>query len=118
MCALPLWRLGSRKYHLYYHGVGEIVAHTHLTRKKAALLATDGNFIDRNAWLEEFFCWEHGKLWLALRRDADGELRATLPTSEDWQRTTGTVHPTCPNPSVSEFTFRMSRRTTGRSTSE
>ncbi|WP_218080004.1 hypothetical protein [Anthocerotibacter panamensis] len=108
-CPLRLWRIGSPKHYLFYNGPSEITQHTQLGRKKAAFLATQGAYIDRSAWLEEFLCSEHGLMWMSVHQDSEGKLTATPATPQEWQRTTGTIDPNIPNSSVSEFTQRMSR---------
>jgi hypothetical protein len=40
----------------------------------------------------------------------DDNLCTKLPRDQDWQRTNNTLDPNRPNPSVSEFTYRMSRQ--------
>jgi hypothetical protein len=114
-CDVQLLRTGSKKYPLFHEDPEEIACRANLTRKKATiLLAMQGAFIHQSTWLEEFFCQSHGCLWLLVHSSNAGSLRITLPSAHDWKRTTGTVHPDLPNPSVSEFTHRMSRRATIR----
>ena len=108
-CERRLWRLGSPKHFLYYLEASEIQQNVNISRKSAVFLAHKGAYVDTNSWIEEFFCGDHGKLWMKVTRK-DGKLVPTLATSKDWQQTTGTILPDCPNPSVSEFTYRMSRR--------
>lgn len=109
-CESRLWRLGGQKHFLYYSNVSEMLRNLDITRKRATLLATQGIYIDRHTWLEEFFCGEHGKMWLRLHKDEEGALSSKLASDEDWRSSTGTLDPNVPNPSVSEFTYRMSRR--------
>jgi len=108
-CDRRLWRLGSPKHFLYYTEASEIQQNVNVSHKNAMFLANRGTYVDTNSWIEEFFCGEHGKLWLKLTRNNDGKLTATLATSKNWQQTTHTIDPDNPNPSVSEFTYRMSR---------
>lgn len=110
-CQQRLWRLNGEKYSLHYKEVAEIKHHLGVSRKNAMLLAAKGACVDANAWLEEFFCGEHGKMWMLVSKQNDGQLSARPATSEHWQRTTGTVDPSLPNPSISEFSYYMSRRT-------
>ncbi len=110
-CERRLWRLGSSKHHLFYREASEIKQHLNIPRKNAIFLAAKGVYIDHNSWIEEFFCGDHGKMWLLVSKQADGSLAAVLPSHKDWSRTTGTLNPDTPNPSVSEFSYRMSRRT-------
>lgn len=108
-CDRRLWRLGSPKHFIFYSQASEIQQHTNISRKNAAFLANKGTYVDKNAWIEEFFCGEHGKLWLKLSRNNDG-ISASLAATKDWQQTTRTINPDHPNPSVSEFTYRMSHQ--------
>lgn len=108
-CDRRLWRLGSPKHFLFYSGATEIKQNTHLTHKKAALLATQGSYVDRNTWIEEFFCGEDGRMWLVIHADPEGVCTTKVAQDHDWKRSTGTIDPDMPNSSVSEFTYRMSR---------
>ncbi len=110
-CERRLWRLGSPKHFLYYTGASEIQKNTNVPRKNALLLSTKGTYVDSNSWIEEFLCGDHGKLWMKVTRKIDGNLGTTLAISKDWEQTTRTIQPDTPNPSVSEFSYRMSRQT-------
>ena len=110
-CECRLWRLGSPKHYLFYLGASEIKKNVDMSRQSAELLASKGAYVNSNAWIEEFFCGEHGKLWMKVTRKAGSIIVATLATREDWPQTTGTILPNTPNPSVSEFSYRMSRQT-------
>ena len=109
-CESRLWRLGGPRHFLYYSNASEILKNLDITPKRASLLATQGAYIDRLTWIEEFFCEEHGKLWLRLRQNEEGLISSKLANDGDWGSSTGTIDPNTPNPSVSEFTYRMSRR--------
>jgi hypothetical protein len=114
-CQQRLWRLGSPKYHLFYQDISELRTHLGITRKKASFLAAKHPaYVDSNCWLEEFFCEEHGKIWMRVSKQADGTLVSTPAKSSDWNRTTYTINPDVPNPSVSEYTYRMSRGVKGQ----
>ena len=113
-CNRRLWRSGSTKHFLFYTEVSQIRQYVNVSHKNAALLASQGAYLDRNAWIEEFFCGEHGKIWLKINRNPVSQLTSQLATSKDWQQTTRTINPEMPNPSVSEFTYRMSRPPSGR----
>lgn len=108
-CDRRLWRSGSPKHFLFYTHASEIQQNLNVTRKNATFLANRGTYVDTNSWIEEFFCQDHGTLWMKLTRNCDNQLVSSLATSKDWQQTTRTIHPDMPNPSVSEFTYRMSR---------
>ncbi|WP_254658109.1 hypothetical protein [Pleurocapsa sp. PCC 7327] len=96
---------------MFYQDISELKKNLGITRKKASFLATQNSaYVDRNAWLEEFFCEEHGTIWMRLSRQADGTLAAIPAKRSDWQSTTRTINPEIPNPSVSEFSYHMSRR--------
>jgi hypothetical protein len=110
-CQARLWRLGSTKHHLVYKNVLEIKENFDLSNKKARLLASQNSTqLDNNRWIEEFFCYQHGKMWLLVNRQDNGNCLTKLPGDQDWQRTNNTFDPNRPNPSVSEFTYRMSRQ--------
>jgi hypothetical protein len=110
-CEARLWRLGSQKYYLFYQGASEIQKHLKLSPKKARFLAAQNPVqVDKDTWLEEFLCQEHGKIWMRLAKKDDQTLASHLADSGDWRRTTKTVHPEIPNPSVSEYSYRLSRR--------
>ncbi|WP_218081554.1 hypothetical protein [Anthocerotibacter panamensis] len=102
--------MGSPKHFLFYNGANEIAQNTTITRKKATLLATQGTYVDSNCWIEKFFCGNDGDLWILIRQFTDGTTSIALAQREDWKRTTQTTNPDVPNPSVSEFTYYMSRR--------
>ena len=110
-CERRLWRLGSQKHHLFYQGAQEIAQQRGLSQKKAALLATQGVYVDRSAWLEEFMCGEDGMMWMYIKQSPEGNINSRLAEEHDWQRTSGTLDPNTPNASVSEFTYKMSRQT-------
>ncbi len=109
-CECRLWRMANPKHFLFYLEASEIQQNVEMSRKSAMLLATKGTYIDSNSWIEDFFCGAHGKLWMKVTRKSDGKLVTALATSKDWQQTTRTIQPDIPNPSVSEFTYRLSRQ--------
>lgn len=111
VCGTRLWRLGSPKYHLFYKGAAEIRKNLKMTAKKASFLAAQNSvYVDRSSWIEEFFCTEHGKMWLRLSCQSDENILYKPAKKEDWEQTNNTIDPTNINPSVSEFTYRMSRK--------
>ncbi|OKH21784.1 hypothetical protein [Chroogloeocystis siderophila] len=110
-CEQRLWRRGGEKYHLFYTGALEIQQNVSMPRQSAVMLAAKGVYVDNNVWIEEFTCGQHGKMWLKVCRKEDGRTVTSLATHKDWKRTSRTIHPETPNPSVSEFTYRMSRQT-------
>ncbi|MEL7522709.1 MAG: hypothetical protein AAGJ80_14030, partial [Cyanobacteria bacterium J06553_1] len=97
------------KYHLFYKNAAEIKQNTGISSRKARLLATQNStYLDTNKWIEAFCCREHGSMWLlVLRTEAGYEYRQA--TEADWLQTSKTVDPRIFNPSVSEFSQRMSR---------
>ncbi len=109
-CERRLWRLGSPKHFLYYLQPAEIQQNVNISRKNAVFLANKGVYVDSNSWIEEFLCGDDGKLWLKVNRKSGGTLVTTLASSKDWLQTTRTILPDTPNPSVGEFTYRMSRQ--------
>ncbi|NJL83827.1 MAG: hypothetical protein HC890_14455 [Chloroflexaceae bacterium] len=110
-CSERLWRVGSPKHHLYYQDSLSISKNCNISRKNSKFLANKGEYVDQNQWLEEFFCGDHGKIWLLLAKRDNGVIEASLPQDQHWQQTTGTFDPDRPNPSVSEYSYRMSRGT-------
>ncbi len=112
-CGDRLWRLGTGKHHLYFQGISEIQQQFNLTRKKASLLAGQNPVqTDRATWLEEFMCRSDGKFWLYLSKQKDGSFVTKIADDSHWKRSSKTIDPNHPNPSVSEFTYRMSRKST------
>jgi hypothetical protein len=93
--------------------VEEIQEQFRLSRKNAGFLAQQSSVhLIRNTWLEEFFCAVDGKVWLLLTKAEDGTIASTPAKEQHWQRSTRTIDPNKPNPSVSEFSYRMSRKST------
>lgn len=110
-CQQRLWRSGGRKHYLYYQGKSEIQENLNITSKKASFIATyHPVYVDANVWLEEFFCQVDQKVWLRLSKTSDGLIHSRLATNTDWERAVHTPDPDLPNSTVSEFTYRMSRR--------
>ena len=110
-CDRRLWRQGSKKHYLFYRDTSEIKDCLNISRKNASLLAASRQgYVDSNSWIEEFFCEKHGRVWMRLSKDREGKLAAVLAKRQDWNRSTHTLNPDTPNPSVSEYTYRMSRR--------
>lgn len=109
-CQQRLWRMGSTKYYLHYQSVTDIQQYFKTTRKKATLIANQNSVaVDRDRWIEEFFCSEDSTVWLLISRQADGKLNQSIAKENDWQKTGKTFNPQMPNPSISEYSFRMSR---------
>ena len=110
-CQTRLWRMGSPKHYIYYQQISEIQKHLNISRKKATFLKTQHNtYLDRSSWIEDFCCRQHGKIWLKIAYKADLPMKVSLANEDDWKNTTGTINPNYPNPSVSEFSYSMSRR--------
>ena len=109
-CEQRLWRSGNSKHHIYYENAEQIRNNTGITLKKAKLLSLQSaTYLDRNRWIESFCCSSHGMMWLLISvKDKNYQYR--LAKANDWLRTDKTVDPRIANPSVSEFTLRMSRR--------
>jgi hypothetical protein len=109
-CEKRLWRIGSQKHFLFYKDKNEIKKELGISNKKATFLAAKTSaFVDRNSWIEEFFCENDGQIWMHISQKLDGKKTATPVKSTDWARTTGTIDPERPNPSVSQYSSRMSR---------
>lgn len=112
VCQQRLWRIGSPKYYMYYQGKTEIQENLRITSKKASFIAAHYPvYVDSNTWLEEFFCDVDLKIWMRMFKLENGQLKAQLAKEKDWERTVRTPDPDFPNSTVSEFTYRMSRRT-------
>lgn len=110
-CERRLWRSSNpTKYNLFYVGASEILQNVDMPRQSAIELAKKGVYVDNNVWLEEFFCGEHGSIWMKLGKKPDGKCNTSLATRQDWQKSTHTINPETPNPSVGQFTYRMSRQ--------
>ena len=109
-CEQRLWRLGHSKHHLYYKDAEEIKRNTGMPLKKAKLLSLqNATYLDANRWIEAFCCPSHGMVWLLVSvKDDSFEYR--LAVGNDWLQTNKTIDPRLSNPSVSEFTLRMSRK--------
>ena len=109
-CQQRLWRLGHTKYHLYYKDAEEIRQNTGMTLKKAKLLSLqNATYLNANEWIEAFCCSDHGTMWMWISIKND-ESEYRLATRKDWSQTDKTIDPSLSNPSVSEFTLRMSRK--------
>ncbi|MGD1920394.1 MAG: hypothetical protein ACFCAD_16845 [Pleurocapsa sp.] len=109
-CHQRLWRMNSVKYYLHYQNADEIQKNLNITRKKASFLANQRSvYVDCNRWIEEFFCSQHSTIWLLVSRQQDGKLTSVVAKAKDWQKTGKTIDPRLLNPSVSEYSYRMSR---------
>lgn len=114
-CDSRLWRVGSPKHHIFYQGRQEIRDNTPLSAKKAAFyIAQSTTYLDQKKWLESFYCETHGTLWMLISALDDGDYDYRLAKEQDWLRTDKTIDPRRSNPSVSEFTQRMSRKVSCR----
>ena len=109
-CQTRLWRTGSPKHYIYYQEISEIQKNLNISRTKANFLKNKHNtYLDRTSWIEDFLCEQHGKMWLKISYKVDLSMEISLATEKDWKNTTGTINPNIPNPSVSEFSYSMSR---------
>lgn len=110
ICQQRLWRTGTQKYNLFYQNAAEIKKHVNITSKKAKFLAAQNTtYLDTKKWIEGFCCSNHGTQWLLISVMGD-TYEYRLAKDEDWLQTSKTVDPRISNPSVSEFTLRMSRK--------
>ncbi len=110
-CQTKLWRMGSPKHYIYYQEISEVQKNLNISRKKASLLIAQNNtYLDQNSWIEDFYCQQHGKMWLKISRKVGLPMEVSLATDNDWKNSTGTINPNFPNPSVSEFSYSMSRK--------
>ncbi|AGY60385.1 hypothetical protein [Gloeobacter kilaueensis] len=118
-CTSRLWRGCGQKHFIFSSNAEQTRELTGLTRKKAVLLHSHtATWVDRSRWIESFFCTDHGQVWIICTRNSDGQVTGETAPPRLWQQTTGTLDPSRPNPSVSEFTYRMSRRTSVQSRSD
>lgn len=109
-CEQRLWRLGDSKHYLFYKNSQEIRENTNISKKKAGLLATQNTtYLDTKKWIEAFCCPEHGMLWILISLHKD-VYEYRIAKEKDWLMTTKTLDPRNANPSVSEFTLKMSRK--------
>jgi hypothetical protein len=110
-CQTKLWRVGSPKHYLYYQEISEVQEKLNLSRKKASLLIAQNNtYLDKSTWIESFFCEQHGTMWLKISHKVEQPREVSLASDDDWQKSTGTINPNIPNPSVSEYSYNMSRK--------
>jgi hypothetical protein len=109
-CEKRLWRLGGSKHYIFLANVSNPLQSLQNPSNLPRKALEEDACIDRNQWIEEFFCSEHSKLWMLVCRTTHNRLTAVLASKTDWQRSTGTPPINFSNPSVSEFTIRMSRR--------
>ena len=110
ICTERLWRIGTQKYRLFYKDAAEIRNNTGISAKNAKLLAMQNTtYLDVNKWIEGFCCPTDGNLWLLVSlKEKKHEYR--IANEKDWLQTNSTIDPRVSNPSVSEFTLRMSRK--------
>lgn len=110
-CQERLWRASGQRYHLVYTGMVEIKKRLNLSTTKARFVASSGSVTDNNCWIEEFYCGEHGQMWLLVKRQEDGSLTSVLAESPHWKHAAGVIDPDRPNASVSEYSLNNSRGT-------
>ncbi|MGF1479402.1 MAG: hypothetical protein ACFB4I_07910 [Cyanophyceae cyanobacterium] len=70
-CQERLWRVTGSQQYLCYADSEMIQRMCQMTSQKAKTLASQGTYLDRNHWIEEFLCGQHGKLWLLFSRQDD-----------------------------------------------
>lgn len=109
-CEDRLWRLGTTKYYLFYKNADEIRKNVGVSAKKAKFLINQNTtYLDTNRWIEGFHCSVDGNLWLTISVK-EGDYQYQIAKEADWLQTNKTQDPRLSNPSVSEFTLRMSRK--------
>lgn len=109
-CQSRLWRNGSSKHYIFYDNAADIQKNTGISAKKAKLLHKQNTtYLDTHKWIESFYCSEHGQLWLLISLESQ-DYQYGLAQPNDWLHTNKTIDPTNPNPSVSEFSLKMSRK--------
>ena len=110
-CNSRLWRNGKVKYYLFYRNAAQIRQNKGFSAKKAAFLASQyTTYLDRDRWIEALCCEEHGMMWLLISTSEEGDYEYRVAREKDWLQTDKTSDPNNLNPSVSEFTQRMSRK--------
>jgi hypothetical protein len=109
-CQERLWRTGTPKYKIFYQNPVEIRKNTGISAKNARFLVRQNStYLDNNRWIEGFCCPVDGSLWLLISLKAEKH-EYRIASEKDWLQTNATIDPRCSNPSVSEFTLRMSRK--------
>lgn len=86
-CDRRLWRVGSLKRFIFYLDAAQIQQNLNISRKSAVSLANKGACVDRNSWLEEFFCEEDGNLWMKVTMNTGSDV-VGITTSKDCQQST------------------------------
>ncbi|MBW4697134.1 MAG: hypothetical protein KME03_04395 [Aphanocapsa lilacina HA4352-LM1] len=104
-CGQRVHRLNSQKFYLQPEETADADAPDADAAKTQAQKVTPAR-----SWIEEFYCPEHGRLWLHIERLADGAVRSRLPEASEWKKTKLTIDPDHINPSVSAYTLRHSRQ--------
>ncbi len=109
-CEKRLWRLGTTKYYLFYRSPAEINKNKGISTKKAKfLIGQNSTYLDTSKWVEGFHCSDHGNIWLTISVE-NSEYNYDIAKEADWLMTSKTQAPGLSNPSVSEFSLKMSRR--------
>ena len=109
-CSRRLWRNGI-KHNIYYESSNELQQDMKISRKNSLLLCNQNQaYLKNNCWLENFFCEKHDQVWLLIFEDSEGNLVTRIAHKQHLCHTIGTINPDLPNPSVSEFSYRQSRR--------
>jgi hypothetical protein len=109
-CQERLWRLGGTKHHLLLPGIGKNQQNLTNDSKYDEKASEEKISVDPDQWIEEFFCSEHSKLWMLVRKTPHNRLIAVLASNADWQKSAGSPIVDSSSCSASEFTVRMSRR--------
>jgi hypothetical protein len=109
-CGAYLHRINSQKFRLYADKAEDIESELKVSRAKARQMALQGPVSLKDTWIEEFYCTDHGRMWLQVRRgQGENGYLTNVPPASVWKRTAQTIDPDHPNTSVSEFTLRNSR---------
>lgn len=87
-CGERLWRVDGQKHYLVHTGAAENQENLDSSTTTANDVGSSGSFLDKNTWIEEFFCGEHGQIWLLVQRHKDGSLNSALAESPDWRKAT------------------------------
>ncbi|MEM8720364.1 MAG: hypothetical protein AAGE84_13845 [Cyanobacteria bacterium P01_G01_bin.39] len=95
---------------MFYKNAEEIKDNTGMSIKKAKLLLLqDSTYLDTKKWIEAFCCPNHGMMWLLISIE-ENSYKYRLAREEDWSKADKTLEPRVSNPSVSEYTLRVSRK--------
>ena len=104
----------GRKYFLHLLSAEELQARGMSHQSAKMVIKAYPVLVMSHEWLEELFCPQCGSTrWCHITKVDRIAHQVRWAPRELWEQVAH-VHPTVPNPSVSEFTRRTARRTDGR----